>query len=161
MEIDPEYEKFYNNLGNRFAEIDRNAIDSISISIGDNFKRVFSEFSDVQNALKWIKDYLRNETYLRKTVGRKSLSQKSNKESIKIVIHNIIQTEFKDKVKKGETVSGWIRRKILDILSKRNRITITDGQLRSYLSRLEYSNQREHSSDKEFGFKSERNKKEN
>jgi tetratricopeptide (TPR) repeat protein len=126
MEIDPEYEKFYNNLGNKFAEIDRNAIDNISISIGDNFKKVLSELSNAQNTLEWIKDHLQNETHVRNRMGRKSIGLKEDEESVKILIKNIIETEFRNKVKKGETVIGGIRSKILDILSNRHKITIDD-----------------------------------
>jgi len=47
-------------------------------------------------------------------------------ETGKIPKKNIIETEFRNKVKKGETVIGGIRSKILDILSNRHKITIDD-----------------------------------
>ena len=90
----------------------------------------------------------------------KGVSENSNlsgkQRNIKLLIEDLINHEFRQQVKKGNTVLGTVRQKMIVRIFEKHGIKIGDKQLRSYLSRLEYTTQREHSSDAEYSYKEEK-----
>ena len=59
--------------------------------------------------------------------------------SIKEALKQILEKDLKDKAKKHQTQSANVKNKAILLLKQKYSITITDNQLRTYLSRLDYT----------------------